>query len=326
MSMNKVVSAAKLEAVEEIKALCEQYKVIGLVRLTKIGSPQITDLRAKLRGIAKIRMAKKGVMKRAFEGIKSKPGLIQLFEKYHEKVGPSALIFTNEKAIKLRRMLDASKTTTKAKAGDVVDRDIMVPAGNTKIPPGPVISELAGAGLPTRIQDGMIHITKDAVVLQAGGMVDNKLAMVLGRLNIEPIEVLLDLYAAYEAGEVIGKEILTINLDTYKDMLLTAHGNALKLSVEAGIVTPENAKIILLKAFTRAKALAMKLPIIFPEFLKEYFWKAQAEALTLNAAVTGEPLAAPAAPAKEPTAAGTPAQEEDKPDEEPDVGLGDLFG
>ena len=324
MSVNKEVSEAKLEAVEEIKALCDQYDVIGLVKLTKIGSPQITDLRAKLRGIAKLRVAKKAIIKRAFDDITSKPGLPDLFEKYHSEIGPSALVFTNEKALKLRRMLDESRTSTRAKSGDIVDKEVMVPAGNTKLPPGPVISELAGAGLPTRIQDGMIHITKDTVILKAGDMVDNKLAMVLGRLNIEPIEVLLDLYAAYENGEVLDKDILTINVDSYKDMLLGAYSNAMKVSIEAGIVTPDNAKMVLLKAYTHAKAVAMQVPVIFPEFIKEYLWKAQAQALTLNAAVTGEPLAAPATPANE--SADEPPQPEEEEEEESDVGLGDLFG
>lgn len=327
MSANDVIAPEKIKAVKEIKELCSKYGVIGLVKMMKIGAKQITDLRAKLRGKAKIKMAKKTIMKRAFEDLeKEKAGLSELLENYDSTVGPSALVLTNMKALKLRKILEESKSKTRAKAGDVVDKEIIISAGNTNIPPGPVISELSSAGLPTRIQDGTIWIQKDTPVLQPGDMVDGKLAMVLGRLNIEPIEVLLDLYAAYQEGEVIGKEILTLDINQYKDMVAGAYANAMKLSVELGIITPENAELVLLRAYMKAKTLALKLPIVVPQLLKDYLMKAKSEALALDAAIRGEPLsvAAPAGTTEpEPEA---PKEEEPEEEEEEEVGLGGLFG
>jgi large subunit ribosomal protein L10 len=283
MSKARVVSEVKLKAVDEIVALCNQYSVIGLVKLAKIGSPKIADLRAKLRGTALIRMAKKTIITRAFAKISSKPELVKLMDRFTDKIGPSALIFTNLPALKLRRFLDESKAMTRAKVGEVVDKDIMVMAGNTKIPPGPVISELQGVGLPTKLQDGTIWVQKDTTVVKAGAPIDAKVAAVLARLNIEPIEVLLDLYAAYENGEVIDKDMLKIDIKKYTDQFIAAQSNALKLSIECGFVTPENAKIIIQKAFSKARALAMKAPILIPEFMKDYLIKAQAEATAIQA-------------------------------------------
>jgi len=284
MSKARVVSEAKLKAVDEIAALCNQYGVIGLVKLSKIGSPKIADLRAKLRGTALIRMAKKTIIKRAFEKMSSKPELVKLIDRFTDKIGPSALIFTNLPALKLRRFLDESKAMTRAKVGEVVDKDIMVIAGNTKIPPGPVISELQGVGLPTKLQDGTIWVQKDTIVVKAGTPIDAKVAAVLARLNIEPIEVLLDLYAAYENGEVIDKDMLKIDIKKYTDMFVAAQSNALKLSIEAGIVSPENAKFIIQRAYAKARALAMNAPaLMIPELIPEYMKKAQAEALAVNA-------------------------------------------
>nr|MDO8115799.1 hypothetical protein [Candidatus Sigynarchaeota archaeon] len=99
------------------------------------------------------------------------------------------------------------------------------------------------------------------------------------------------------------------------------------ISIEAGYVTPKNAKLVLLKAYMKARAIAMKLPMIFPQFVKEYLMKANAQALALDAAVKGEPLVAPAPPST-----GTSddkrkdAPKEEKKEEEADVGLGNLFG
>jgi len=116
---------------------------------------------------------------------------------------------------------------------------------------------------------------------------------------------LIDLYVAYEENEVVDKAMLQIDVDKYKGMFIAAQSNA--------------------------KALGMKLPFIIPELMKNYLAKAQAEALVLNAKVTGIPLAAPAAPAQAPaTKDDSKKKKEDAPKEEEkkeeNVGLGDLFG
>ena len=262
------------------------YKTIGLVKMSKVGSPKIAALRAKLRGTALIRMAKKSVIGRALEKVNGKPGIATMMDRFTVKIGPSALVFTNLPGIKIRKLFDDNKTKTRAKIGEVMGNDVVVLAGNTKLPPGPAITELQAVGLATKMQDGTIWITKDCVVVKAGQAVDSKIAGVLTKLNVEPVEVLIDLYVAYEGGEVLDRDMLKIDVDKFKSMFIAAQSNALKLSIEAGIVSPENAKIVIQRAFSKAKALAMKLPIIIPELMKDYLAKAQAEALALNAKVT----------------------------------------
>ncbi len=330
-STTRNIAPGKLKAIEELKKLAESHGTIGLVRVSSIPANRMTSIRAKLRGIATIRVAKKSVMMRAFQEVKNKPGLMALLDQFHEKRGPSGLLFSNEKAIKLRRMLDENKFSKRAKVGEVLSTDLVIPASNTKLPPGPVVTEFSAIGLQTKVQDGTIWVSKDATVLKAGDPVGNKLYSVLVMLNINPVEVLVDLYAAFENDEILTKDVLTINIEAYKEKVLAAYSNALKLSVEAGYVTPKSAKLVLLKAYTRAKAVAMKLPIIFPQFVKEYIMKAQAQALALDAAVKGEPLVAPAAPSSTGTDDGNKKHDDkdasnDKKEEEADVGLGDLFG
>nr|MDO8083571.1 50S ribosomal protein L10 [Candidatus Sigynarchaeum springense] len=330
MSQARTISEEKLKAVADIASLCEAYKTIGLVKMSKIGSAKIASLRAKLRGSVLIRMAKKSVIKRALEKVNGKPGIASMMERFTEKTGPSALVFTNLPAVKVRKIFDDNKARIRAKIGEVMEKDVVIQAGNTKLPPGPAITELNAVGLATRTQDGTIWVTKDCVVVKAGQAVDSKVAGVLTKLNIEPIEVVMDMYVAYENGEVLDKSMLTIDVDAFKNMFLAAQSNALKVCLEAGIVTPENAKIVIQRAFSKAKALALKLPIIIPELMKEYLAKAQAEALALNARVTGKPLVAPAAPAQASAAKGdSKEKKEEAPKEEEkkeDVGLGDLFG
>jgi large subunit ribosomal protein L10 len=286
--MQKIVSPKKLQDVNEVKTLCEMYSTIGLAKLGKMSSSAMAALRAKLRGTIVIRVTKKTIMKRALEQVNGKPELMKLADRYTEKTGPSALIFTNLKAIKLRRLLDENRSKKRVKPGEQVNVDIVVPAGNTKLPPGPAVTELNQAGLPTRMQDGTIWIQKDTTVVKAGGVVDPKLALVLAKLNLEPVEVLLDLYSAWENGEVLDSNVLIVDTNKYKAMFQSAQVNAQKLAIESGYVTPENVRPILVKAYTRAKALAMKLPIIFPQFINEYLAKAQSEAAALDKAAKGK--------------------------------------
>jgi len=187
MSQARIVSEEKLKAIADIASLCEAYKTIGFVKMSKVGSAKIAALRAKLRGTAVIRMAKKSVIGRALEKVKGKPNIATMMERFTEKIGPSALVFTNLPAIKIRKLFDENKTKTRAKIGEVMDKDVVVLAGNTKLPPGPAITELNAVGLATKMQDGTIWVTKDCVVVKAGQVVDSKIAGVLTKLNVEPV-------------------------------------------------------------------------------------------------------------------------------------------
>ena len=54
----------KRKIIEYIKKLAKEYKVIGIVDFTNLPSRQLTDMRLKLRGKAKIFMTKKRIAKR----------------------------------------------------------------------------------------------------------------------------------------------------------------------------------------------------------------------------------------------------------------------
>jgi large subunit ribosomal protein L10 len=61
---------------------------------------------------------------------------------------------------------EKNKTKMTAKAGDVAPNDIIVPAGNTGLPPGPAISELHDVGIRTKIDVGSVWIVNDATVVK----------------------------------------------------------------------------------------------------------------------------------------------------------------
>ena len=90
---------------------------------------------------------------------------------------------------KLALLLERGKVKTTAKSGDIAAMDVVVPAGNTGQPPGPIISQLNGVGLPTRIESGSVWVSKDTLVVRRGEVINERLAGVLSKLGIKAVEL-----------------------------------------------------------------------------------------------------------------------------------------
>jgi large subunit ribosomal protein L10 len=176
-----------------------------------------------------------------------------------------ALILTDMDPFKLSNILAKNKTRTAAKPESVSPVEIMVPAGNTGFPPGPVISELGEVGLPTRVESGTIWITKDTVVAKPGDFISKKLALVLKRIGIEPIEVGLSLFAAYDNGLILTEDVLAADPETYVKRIQEAYIQALNLAIYAGIPTPETIAMLLRKAYAEASNIAIKAKLDIPD-------------------------------------------------------------
>ena len=110
------------------------------------------------------------VAKNKISAIALKRAGLQNADEFVSKLtGQNALIFTNMSPFKLYLVLEKSKVNLPARAGDVASDDIVVPAGNTGIPPGPVLSEFKEANVQTRIESGSIYVSRDSVVASSRG-------------------------------------------------------------------------------------------------------------------------------------------------------------
>ncbi|MGQ9719942.1 MAG: 50S ribosomal protein L10 [Candidatus Jordarchaeum sp.] len=294
----------KVERKEEIKELLEKYNVIGLSNMEGIGAKQLQGLRKKLKDTALIKMEKNTLITRSLREIKDKKKDV---DKLAEHVkGSVALILTNMNPFKLSNFLAKSKTKTVAKPDTISPVEIMVPAGNTGFPPGPVIGELGDAGLPTRVESGTIWITKDTVVVKPGDLIPKKMALVLKRLGIEPIEVGLSLDVAYEDGLILTKDVLSAEPVKYLQEIQEAYTQALNLAVYASITTPETISILLRRAYTEASNLVMKAELIIPEVLSSIIRRAEDQALSIAMKISAkDPSLSPQTKAVEETKSKT---------------------
>jgi large subunit ribosomal protein L10 len=132
----------------------------------------------------------------------------------------------------------------------------MIPAGNTGLPPGPVISEFGEIRVKTKIEGGSIWVAQDSIVASKGDQITAKMASVLSKLGLKPMEAGLSLAVAFDNGTIMRSEDLTFDLPSYKNDFLMGINNALNLSTEAGYIVPENAPRILVKGMREALALA----------------------------------------------------------------------
>jgi len=278
--MSRQVVVQKGAQVEEIKKLLDEHNALGIANLQKVRAAQLQEMKKKLKDIANVRVIKNTLMRRAVAECKDKPGLEKLEPLLS---GSNIFLFTDLNPFKLSLLLERGRVKTTAKAGDMAAMDVVVPAGNTGQPPGPVISQLNSVGLPTRIEAGSVWINKDTIVVKKGDVIDARLASVLSKLGIKPVEVGLILKVVYENGFLIMDDQLHIDLDDFRKSLIEASSNALNLSVNAGYSTPDNASLLLQSARREAFNLALNAGISTAETIGDLLRKAYAEASSLNA-------------------------------------------
>ena len=273
-------TVVKAEEVQEIKNLLQQYKAVGVASLQKVRAAQLQELRRKLEKSAYLRVVKNTLIKRAIAECKDKPGLENLEEHLE---GSNIFLFTSLNPFKLALLLEKSRVKTTAKAGDVAAFDVTIPAGNTGLPPGPIISQFTAVGLPTRIEAGSVWVSRDTTVAKKGDVITARLASVLSKLGMKPVEVGLTLKAVYDEGLIIIEEQLRLDLGEVRRNIEEAHAYAFNLSLNAAYPLPENIVLLLQTAHQKAYRLALNAGIPTPDTIADLLRKAHMEMLSLNA-------------------------------------------
>jgi large subunit ribosomal protein L10 len=269
----------KTANIERVSELAQKYPVLAVTSLSKVRATQLMAVRKALRGHAEVFVVKN---KLAILGLK-KAGIKNAEQLLSHLTGQNALIFSTYDPFKLFLTLDKSKVYLPARAGDVAPDDIVVPAGNTGLPAGPVLSEFREAGIPTKIEGGSIWVNKDSVAVKKGGTISPKLSSLLSKLNIKPIKAGLTIALAYENGLIYAGELVAIDLEKYRQSLVEAHASSRGLAIVIGYVTSETAPELIGKAYREAVALAVKAGYVTPETAGRVLAQAEAEAAALEA-------------------------------------------
>jgi len=287
----------KLDEVDHLIDLFKTYKNIAVIEVAKLNDRQIQEIRKILRGKAIIRMSKKSLQQRAVEKYKEESKKRNLDELVEGIPGQAALCFTNMDVFELKKIFLQSEWMVPAKPDEVTPVDIWVPAGDTGLPTGQVISELnMTLRLPTRIQNDTIWVRDDTQTHKAGDFVDVKQAAVLKKLGITPIESLIKIQYAWSDGEIISEDLLYMDMDKFKQDFI--------------------------KAYREGIAILFEMPFYSEDMTENYIRKATSEATLLSAIILGDGIQA-IAPVEAEVEEKEPEEEEE---DEEEVGIGGLFG
>ena len=268
----------KGKEVEEMRSLIQEHTVIGIASLQKVRAPQLQELRRKLQGSAHLRVVKNSIMRRAVKECENKAELQKLGE---ELSGSNIFLFTNLNPFRLVLLLEKSKVETTARAGDMAAHDVTVPAGNTGLPPGPIISQLGSVGLRTRIEAGSVWISRDTLVVREGETISARLATILSKLGIKSVEIGLTLKTAYDDGLIISEEQLQLDLEEVQQSIQEAHAYAFNMSLSAAYPLPENIALLLQTAHCEGYGLALDAGIASRDTIAQLIRRAHTEILGL---------------------------------------------
>jgi len=269
----------KVETLKSVEDLALKYDTIIVTKLFKVRAGQLMQLRKNYRNELVMMVAKNKIASLALKnaGIKNYDKFAPLLD------GQNALIFTNMNPFKLYLSLEKGKVNLPARAGDVATDEIIVPAGNTGIPPGPVLSEFKEANVATRIESGSIYVARDSVVARPGDVISPKLAGLLSRLNLKPIKAGLSIFMASSAGLLLLQKDIAIDLNQYISDLGRAAAEAMSLAVEAAYPAPEALPLLISKASRNALEVAKESGFITADNAESVLGFAESQAKALLA-------------------------------------------
>ncbi len=269
----------KQEFVSKLAERIKRFKVIAVADIRNYPDKHLQAIRKKLRGKAEMIVAKNALISRALE--KAGKGA----ELTGAMTGPTALILTDMNPFELYRLVKQGKGKAAAKPGQVAPYDIVIPAGETSLPPGPVLSELKQGGVNAQIKGGKVVIATDSVVAKAGQKISDAASKALQKLGIEPFDVMLNIHAAVEDKLVYRKDVLDVDEEKLLADMRRGASEALNLSLTASYPTKQNIQLMLQKAYLNSRSLALNANIYEKDVIDAILAKANAHANALKSKV-----------------------------------------
>jgi large subunit ribosomal protein L10 len=293
----------------ELQKLADKYPVIAIASLQNFPGALAKELRKKLEGKAVIKVSKTRVVKKAL--LASKPEAEALGASLG---GNIAVIFTEMNPFELFALLKKNSVSMAAKAGVIAPDDILVPAGDTGLPPGPALADLKAAGLKPIMQGPTISIAEDKIVARKGEVISAGVSGALSKLGIKPVKVRLSVTSALENGQVFLASVLDIDIDSVRHNFASCARTAFNVAVEIAYITKETLPALIARGYRGAKAVALEANIMNSETVSDILGKANAQANALKAKLPEAPKeeAKPAAEEKKAEEAGAPGEAPEK--------------
>jgi len=293
----------------------DEYPKCFIVGVDNVGSRQMQEIRAGMRGHAEIQMGKNTMIRKAVRGHMNKnPALEKLLPYIVNNVG---FVFTKEDLSDMRDKLLENRKPAPAKTGAMAPIDVRIPAQNTGMGPEKT-SFFQALGIPTKISKGTIEIMNDVHIIKKGEKVGASEAALLNMLNITPFSYGLVIRMVYDSGTVFEPSVLDITMSDLRCKLLAGVARVASISLAIKYPTVASAPHMLANAFKNLMAVAAVTDVQFEQAkkLKEYL-KDPSKFAVAAAPAAAKAKEAPAAAKKE-----EKKVEKEESEEEGDMGFG----
>lgn len=238
------------QQLDYISSLLNKYKVIGIGDLNNFPANLLHKLRKDLFNV-EFKVTNKNILKFALEKTNNKD---------IENILPNQpiLILSSDDAFNLYNKIKKNKARSKAKVGMTAPDDIVVPEGDTGLPPGPALSDLKKVGIKAQVKGSTIAITQDTTIAKAGDEITEDIVSTLSKLGIKPVELMLNVSGIKEDSVIYKTDVLDIDADEIYNDLVKGLQESIALGVEISYPTELTIKPMISKAEIQAKALEEK--------------------------------------------------------------------
>lgn len=333
------VASWKKNTVSDLTEMLQNGGTLAVIDIHGVPAGAMLGMRAGLRGKMAIQVAKKRLMKLAWEAVGN--NFEDLEELYSSAVQP-ALLQTNMSSFEVFSELKKTEAGRAGKPGDVAPHDIIVEKMDTGMPPGPIVGELNSVGIPAKIVKGSVQIQKKVTILKEGEEFEGDLGLMLSKIGINPIVTGLRLCGTIEDGTKFKPATLDIDYEKFESDLISFGAGAYNLACNIRWFTSQTTPTLLSKASGEALAVALEAAIVTTDTLPHLIGRANRGAMGVAGSLSPDALdeelsqllgaAASAAEsaAAAPSSDEAPAEAEEEDEEEEEEGgfdgLGSLFG
>lgn len=335
------VMSWKKDTVSDLVDLLKSGDTIAVIDIHGVPAGAMIGMRATLRDSMKIQVAKKQLMRLAWEQAgNDSENLETLFEGV---VQPALVSSSSMNSFELFSELKKTEAGRAAKPGDIAPHEIVVEKMDTGMPPGPIVGDLNSVGIPAKIMGGSVQIQKRTVVLKEGDVFEGEMGMMLSKIGINPIVTGLRLCGTLESGTVFAPSTLDLDLEQFESDLIGYAAGAFNLACNITWFTSQTMPTLIAKASGEALAVALEAAVATADTIPHLIGRANMSAMGVAGSLSPEALddelssmlgaaataaaAAPADVAEDASEAPTEAEEEEEEEEGAGFGgLGDLFG
>ena len=329
----------KKDTVKDLIDLLKSGDTLAVIDIHGVPAGAMIGMRKDLRKSMKIQVAKKQLMKIAWDqcGYKAE----QLEKLFEAAIQPALVSSASLNSFALFTELKKTEAGRAAKPGDIAPHQIVVEKMDTGMPPGPIVGDLNSVGIPAKIMQGSVQIQKRTVILEEGEVFEGELGMMLSKIGINPMVTGLRLCGTLEDGTLFSPSTLDIDYEQFESDLISYAAGGFNLACNITWFTTQTMPTLLAKASGEALAVALEAAVATADTLPHLVARAHASALgvagTLSpdalddelAAMMGAAASAAASAAVDTSASDAPAEAEEEEDEEEEAGfdgLGSLFG